>query len=140
MLTIEDAVKDDPELNQQLLKASEAYHDSTSQLPALMDLLKAANFSELHTSVSSMKNSVSSMKKNMETMAQSSSSIAWSLGSRMSAIESTQAAVDEKINTIQADTSAMKSMMAELLHAFKSQGLLLLQCHHQLLLSLCIKQ
>ena len=55
----------------------------------------------------------------MAAWAKSSNSLAWNLGPRMSAIESSQASLDDKVSTIQKDTADIKNMLSELYQAFK---------------------
>nr|GFA65418.1 hypothetical protein [Tanacetum cinerariifolium] len=54
--------------------------------------------------------------------AKSSTSVAWSLGLRMKNIELTQAGIESDIASPKQETSEIKSMMTEILDAFKGQS------------------
>ena len=117
--TIQDAVKDDPELTKKLLQASETYLLNSGHLTELLSLLRASKINEINSSITSIRDSVSTLPTSSAEMAKSSTSLAWTLGSRMSALESSQASLEAKYSIIQNDTSAIKSMVTEIFQAFK---------------------
>ena len=120
--SIQESVKDDPELNKKILQAAQTYQQNSAQFTELVNILQSANLQGLQSSVASISSSLSLMEKNLGAWAKSSNSLAWNLGPRMSAIESTQASLDAKVSTLQKDTFDMKTMLTELYKAFKGSS------------------
>lgn len=117
--SVQDSVKDDPELTGKLLQASETYQLNSVNLTELLNLMKATNLQAFSTTVESVQSSLTALQQLVAAESQASTSMAWTLGSRMSAIEGAQASMEAKVSTIQQDTSDIKSMMTEIYHAFK---------------------
>lgn len=117
--SVQESVKDDPELTRKLLQASETYQVNSMALTELLDLLKGSNLQGLTTTVESLKSSFIKMEESVTAQSQRSTSLAWTLGSRMTALENAQAALDSRVFIIQQDTQEIKSMMTENFQAFK---------------------
>lgn len=120
--SVQESVKDDPELTRKLLQASETYQVNSVALTELLDLLKGSNVQGLTTTMDSLKSSFTKMEESVAAQSQRSDSLAWTLGSRMTALETVQATLDSKVTHIQQDTQEIKSMMMEIFQAFKGSS------------------
>ena len=98
--SVQESVKDDPELNKKLLQASETYQVNTVALTELLGLIKGSNVQNLSSTVESLKSSFTKLEESMTAQSQKSTSLAWTVGSRMTALESSQAALDSKVSII----------------------------------------
>ena len=117
--SVQDSVKDDPELTRKLLQASETYQLNSVNLSELLNLMKASNLQALSTTVESVQSSPTALQQSVAAQSQASTSMAWNFGSRMSPIEGAQASLEAKVSTIQQDTSDIKTMITEIYQAFK---------------------
>ena len=117
--SVQESVKDDPELTKKLLQASETYQVNSVALTELLDLLKGSNVQGLTTTVESLKSSFIKMETSVAAQSQWSTSLAWTIGSKMTALENSQAALDSKVSIIHQDTAEIKSMVTEMFQVFK---------------------
>ena len=117
--SVQESVKDDPELTRKLLQASETYQVNSVTLTELLDLLKGSNVQGLSSTVESLKSSFTTLEESVAAQSQKSTSLAWTMGSRITALENAQAALDSKVSTIHQDTAEIKSMLTENFQAFK---------------------
>lgn len=120
--SIQESVKDDPELTRKFLQASETYQLNSVHLTELLNLMNSSNLQALSTSVESVKTSLVALDQSVAAQSQKSASMAWSFGSRMTAMENAQASLEAKVSTIQKDTSDIKTMMTEIYQAFKGSS------------------
>lgn len=117
--SVQESVKDDPELNRKLLQASETHQVNTVALTELLGLIKGSNVQNLSSTVESLKSSFTKLEESVTTQSQKSTSLAWTMGTRMTALESSQAALDSKVSIIHQDTAEIKSMMTKMFQVFK---------------------
>lgn len=120
--SIQESVKDDPELTKKLLQASETYQLNSVHLTELLNLMKTFNLQGLSNSVEAFKTSLAALDLLVADQSQNSASLAWSFGSRLTAMENAHASLEAKVSTIQKDTSDIKSMMIEIYQAFKGSS------------------
>jgi hypothetical protein len=117
--SVQESVKDDPELTRKLLQTSEMYQVNTVALTELLGLIKGSNVQNLSSSVESLKSSFTKLEESVTAQSQKSTSLAWTMGTRMTALESSQAALDSNVSIIHQDTTEIKSMMTEMFQVFK---------------------
>jgi hypothetical protein len=117
--SVQESVKDDPELNKKLLQASKNYQVNAVAITELLGLIKGSNVQNLSSTVESLKSSFTQLEASVTAQSLKSTSLAWTMGSRMTALESSQATLDSKVSLIQQDTAEIKSMMMEMFQVFK---------------------
>ena len=85
--SVQESVKDDPELTRKLLQASETYQVNSVTLTELLGLLKGSNVQGLSSTVESLKSSFTTLEESVAAQSQKSTSLAWTMGSRMTALK-----------------------------------------------------
>ena len=74
--SIQESVKDDPELTRKLLQASETYQLNSVHLTELLNLMKSFNLQALSSSVETVKTSLAALDLSVAAQSQKSASIA----------------------------------------------------------------
>ncbi|GJW16881.1 hypothetical protein Tco_0024317 [Tanacetum coccineum] len=83
---VEDAVKEDPALNNKVLEATEAYTENSTNVSEPLTPVKTFDFSGLKSIVESLKATMDSQNDHLATWAKSSTNLAWSVGPRLTKI------------------------------------------------------
>ncbi|GJX63520.1 hypothetical protein Tco_0296420 [Tanacetum coccineum] len=83
---VEDAVKEDPALNNKVLEATEAYTKNSTNVTEPLTPVKTFDFSGLKSIVESLKATMDSQNDHLATWAKLSTNLAWSVGPRLTKI------------------------------------------------------
>ncbi|GJW24002.1 retrovirus-related pol polyprotein from transposon TNT 1-94 [Tanacetum coccineum] len=80
---VQEVVKEDPALNKNVLKATEAYTANSNNITELLSLAKTFDFFDLKSLFETVKADLDAHNDHLETWAKSSTSMAWNVGPKL---------------------------------------------------------